>query len=672
MKKTALIILFLCAAALSLQADIWDDIRTAALAPNNGTNGRPLPLAAGWQAGWYKYNWGDNRGGTLLEPSYMIELIKQQHHLLVAIQHASPGEVSQYYDDYLGDSLDYLEQKNQPIVVVGTQYEWNMYLKEPYISLPYSTSPRVYTTTQTLLDQLTPFPPVLSKWYDVGDDWIDGSEGMDMLQSIYPNPPKVIFLSNNESSKLRYINAETSQRYLDLYGTGQNDNFKRQKFSEGWTSCYNKMFDGMRAGLNTNWYNNSIFTCYGGGGAWECFGRWSAWASYSLHYNSTMTWSQDAWDGGSISYYLSSTVGGNTDFRVQSMQVAAQNRVFILEDQLDENPDYWHEISTWRGSTVHRDWLTNTLGQTYDGIRYKGMVQFGMWLLTPRVVRHFTDNWNVDRETEGFEYFDAVMEAVDRVHTDPVLKKFWQQGELVENTSRSHPYQAAIPAEFANRSRWFQLNTSLDPAIPWSMTTEIPVFAIARVIGSTPNREWLVYAHSPLQERSDVDITLPGYGTVTTNVSREGTFVHVKENDNDLIAYYSLDNSATDLSGNGNDGTLVNGPAYASAKFRSGISLSRADAQYINCGNDSLLNGNTELTISTWIKADTLEALSMNWIIAKGNINTPQCGYSLRTWHKGIAFYIPKSDGTHAVVYGPTLNENTWYHVAAVFKEENM
>ena len=82
---------------------------------------------------------------------------------------------------YMEDALDYLELKNQPIVVEAPQYEQNLYMKEPYISLAYTTSPRVYTTGQELLDKITPFPPDLDCWYDVGDDWVDGSAGMETI-----------------------------------------------------------------------------------------------------------------------------------------------------------------------------------------------------------------------------------------------------------------------------------------------------------------------------------------------------------------------------------------------------------------------------------------------------------------------------------------------------------
>lgn len=671
MKKIILCNIVIFIGSLLAMADIWDEIREATLAPNNGSNGRALPLAASWQDGWYKYNWAPGliREGTYFEPSHIIELIEKQHRVLVNIRHRGPGETN-YYTDYLDDALDYLKQKNQPIVIGGTQYEQNLYLKDPYKSLPAASSARVYTTNQELLTKLTPFPPDLSKWYDVGVDWIVNSVGMTTLQTLYPTPPKVIFLSNNESLKLFWTEAETSQRYIDLYGIGQTDNFKRQKFSEGWQNCYAQMFAGMSNSLATAWKNNSIFAGYKNSGPAIFFSRFNSWENYSLHYNNQITWEQNAWDGGSLSYYLFhiNPTDYGTDFRVHSPQVGVQNSVFMLEDQLADNPNFWHELSVWTGGEDFSSWLLSEFGQVFNADRFKGMVQFCMFLRTPRVVRYFV-GWHISRETDGFEYFDAVMEAVDRVHTDPVLKKFWQYGQLVANTAHQHPYQVSVPAEFASRPRWFQLDTNLDPARPWYLTTEIPVFALARVIGSAPNREWLVYAQSPLQERTGVVITVPGYGNITTDVSVEGTYVHVKENNNDLVAYYSLNNTAADLSGNGNNGILINSPSFDAAKISNGISLTKSSNQYINCGNDTSLDPNGELTVSVWVKADTLEANGYNWLLGKGCLaGGPKSGYSLRCRNKELRFYVVGPNDQTVSVAGPALSEDTWYHITGIFK----
>jgi len=51
--------------------------------------------------------------------------------------------------------------------------------------------------------------------------------------------------------------------------------------------------------------------------------------------------------------------------------------------------------------------------------------------------------------------------------------------------------------------------------------------ALAR--GDTGQRQWLLYAHSPLEDRRNVKITLPEFGEVTMDVPRAGAFCVVDE-----------------------------------------------------------------------------------------------------------------------------------------------
>jgi putative RNA 2'-phosphotransferase len=64
---------------------------------------------------------------------------------------------------------------------------------------------------------------------------------------------------------------------------------------------------------------------------------------------------------------------------------------------------------------------------------------------------------------------------------------------------------------------------------PWKMTTVIPVFSMALVCGQPGSRRWLVYAHSPLEDRHGVQITLPDFGTLKLDVPRAGLSSIVEE-----------------------------------------------------------------------------------------------------------------------------------------------
>jgi hypothetical protein len=161
-------------------------------------------------------------------------------------------------------------------------------------------------------------------------------------------------------------------------------------------------------------------------------------------------------------------------------------------------------------------------GQSFNPERYERFVQFGMWLLRPRVVREFRD-WR-DTVTYSGSYFASVQRAVARVHGWKVLKEFWRQGELVPNSDGKHPYQTSIPAEIESADRWFLLDTDLRPPRPWSLSSEIPVFALALRRQVDGNAQWLVYAHAPLGDRAGVSIRVPGYGWFKIDVQRRGSF----------------------------------------------------------------------------------------------------------------------------------------------------
>jgi hypothetical protein len=196
------------------------------------------------------------------------------------------------------------------------------------------------------------------------------------------------------------------------------------------------------------------------------------------------------------------------------------------------NPNFWFEISTWDGNTNNdkdKRKYYKKLGQTFNPNRYCGMIQFGMWLLRPRAVREYR-NWINEPWNKQKPYFMAIVNAVDRVYSNPVLCQWWRKGKLVPNRAHKHPYQAAIPSTYAREDRWFLLDADVNQqTFPWQLSTEVKVFALALMQGKAPERKWLVYAHSPLAERKGVKLTIPEYGDITVAVSTGGSFYEVTE-----------------------------------------------------------------------------------------------------------------------------------------------
>jgi len=491
-----------------------DEIRFEACLPNQNEIGRPLPLAGHW-------NTGQLPGG--FSPDYQMQMIDQGHYLLPWFQLPSPGS-SAPGDAYFEAAMKRAAALNLPISLVGTQWEEQLTINPAYFNLPADQNPNVIGLDGTVQPELDPMGPI-GLWGQVGKSWTSNPE-VQKLQQWYPNPPLVLFVSNNEAAKLQWSDAETSKRYVDAYGLGRDANFMSHVVGDGWISRYRALQGGMRDGLvQGNWSQNARFIGYNAFGD-SFFGRWWGWLQYSLYIPGRFEPWPLAWDGASSSYYLENWCP-IADYWVWSPQIESMNWVFMLQDTYGSlNPGFWFEISTWDGDSTERDYFAS-LGQTYTTERYGGMVKFGIWLLRPRVVREFR-GWS-DTVANAGPYFMAVTAAVDAVHTNPILRKFWRTGVLVANTAYQHPYQSEVPVDYQSVDRWFMLSTALDPQRPWSLYTQLPVYGLALVLGLPPQREWLVYAFSPLGPQKQARVTVPDYGTITVDTQPSGDYYQVIE-----------------------------------------------------------------------------------------------------------------------------------------------
>ncbi len=493
------------------------EIRREATLPNGSDAGYPLPLAAHWNTGQMP---------TGFTPAYQIGMIEKGHHLLPWFNFPVPGENSKY--EYYESSIKKVAASKLPVSFVGTQWESLLSTSPEFSKLPLDKNPNVIDLNGKVLPSVSPFGPV-ELWREVGRKWTS-TPIMKKLQEIYPDPPLVLFVSNNEHRKLQWKDAEGSLRYLALYGKGKDDAFKRKVIGDGFIERYRALQEGMREGLTAkSWKDKAVFIGYEAFGG-SAFARWGGWIEYSLYTPGRIEPWPLAWDGASVPFYTHNW-DGSTDFTVWSPQIQSMNWVFMLQEAYRLNHIFWFELSTWDGhepSQVNdkRNYYAK-LGQAYNPERYGGMVQFGMWLLRPRAVREFR-GWLETVADEG-PYFLSIVDAVDAVHNNAILQRFWRNGHLVANTEHPHPYQADVPAEYRNAERWFLLDADANPTSSWSLNTQLSVFSLALVLGEAPEREWLIYAHSPLKKMDKVTVNLSGYGPVVLDVTPAGCFYHVIE-----------------------------------------------------------------------------------------------------------------------------------------------
>ena len=393
-----------------------NEILSVSLAPSNGKNGRPLPLAAHW-------NCGDRPGG--FSPQFQVGLLEEGHHILPWFKLNDPGKLAQ--PSHYEKAVKLAAQRGLPISFIGSQWEKLLTSQNTYLALPAAQNPNVVLTDGLIEKAVSPFGP-LDHWREVGELWTS-QPVLKKLQEWYPNPPLVLFVSNNEHTKLRWHEVEKSQRYVQMFGLGRSDEFKRKVVGDGWVERYGALFEGMRDGLYaSDWKAKARFVGYDAFFP-DAFGRWGGWHAYSLHtVDRNEPWSS-VWDGASVSFYTHNW-DPSVDFTAWSPQIRAMNQVFVLEEIYKNNPNYWFELSVWDGNEPSKDndkrKYYASLGQDYTPERYAGMVQFGMWLLRPRVVREFR-GWT-DTVANNGDNFMALVRAVDRVHEEDTLKRFWRHG----------------------------------------------------------------------------------------------------------------------------------------------------------------------------------------------------------------------------------------------------
>lgn len=504
---------------------VADTINEATL-PSSGSP-HPLPLIG---------HWNNSKNRDDLYPLCQFAFIGKDYPLIPWL--SMPRPWANNTDPHNSDkALELSKQLGVPVSFRGTQWERIFYDTDEFLTLPPEKNPNLWDDESgKIKSKVSPFGPI-KRWREAGRKWAS-TETVKQYQKQYPNPPLVIFLSNNEASRLEWHEVEKSRRYVNEHGKGRSDEFKKQKVAEGWEERYQALFDGMRDGLtNQNWINNVRFVAYTATLP-RSAGRWNGWQEYSLSTDNRLSPKVAMWDGSSFPYYLHQW-NEDSDYTVRSQQIQSMNAVAFKRYALDQNPPYWFEMSPYDGrgydannqqfDTSKHEELSEPGPFTPD--RYGAYVKYGMWLMRPRLVRSFGHGHFKNEQLDPF--LQATMDAVKSVHNDSTLTEFWRYGELVSNPNGSHPYTNNLTDSVRKAERWYLLDADENPERPWGqLTQELDVFALARVIGEEPDRRWLLYAHAPGASDGpieDTTITVPGYGEVTADVSRSGAYWLLRE-----------------------------------------------------------------------------------------------------------------------------------------------
>ena len=130
-------------------------------------------------------------------------------------------------------------------------------------------------------------------------------------------------------------------------------------------------------------------------------------------------------------------------------------------------------------------------------------------------------------------------------------------------------------------------------------------------------------------------------------------------------SYSGTGNTWIDLSGNGNNGTLTNGPTYSTSNNGS-IVLDGVN-DFISLPYTSLINSATTFTIDVWFKSNTI---SNEQVLFSTSSSTGPTGWHVEIYQSKIIMQVyPGGSYTFST---QTLNSSTIYNVSVTYNSGNI
>jgi len=514
-------------------AAMVEELRSRPIGPW-GTEERtyPLPVAASWANG------SERLDSQRYSTQWQIDRLLEGYRFLPTVP-MLPPHLKNWGDDGLKETARDMARLGVPLAWRSNQPFLDV-LGSPYKYMGEDSNPRAFLRDETgdpvFSTLLSPWASS-EAWVEVGFNYATSVTSR-QLYDLYPDPPLVIFLDNNEAWKTvqAYKVYEQEARFAEKYHPDANLNAIKAAVSYGMACKFRQYLDGLKSGMPESWREVVITVPYKGSMDGETQFDYrtrgedaNAQRDIRGPYNpwdGTFYWSYRAWDGSSPPYYLHDWQRVY-DFNVRSPRFFVMTMAAVGHREAFEwNPDHFVELSVWDGGAKKRNKIEELFpGQEWSSQRYLGYVRWGMWIARPQVVREFraSQNW-VEVYLEDTM---ALIRAVEEVWDNPVLEKFWRNSVLVPNPDRQHPLWRG-PTGFEDVPRMFLLEVSTHPEvwryedanIPEGEETVIPVWALARKLGD----EYLVFADAPLGDREGVTVTIPGHGDVVLDVPLGGAF----------------------------------------------------------------------------------------------------------------------------------------------------
>ena len=179
--------------------------------------------------------------------------------------------------------------------------------------------------------------------------------------------------------------------------------------------------------------------------------------------------------------------------------------------------------------------------------------------------------------------------------------------------------------------------------------------------------EVIIYSTDKSSSISGIENAINSYYNLWGGIVNSGLVLNLDANK--TTSYIGSGTNWVDISGNGNNGTLVNGVGYSSVN--GGVMTFDGVNDYVNCGNSSTFNQTNALTLSTWVKINSFA--STNTLIGKQWCYGNQYSYSLAIDTQGKLQFYYSLDGGYcggtfaSYISSNPISTNTWYNIVLSF-----
>ncbi len=132
---------------------------------------------------------------------------------------------------------------------------------------------------------------------------------------------------------------------------------------------------------------------------------------------------------------------------------------------------------------------------------------------------------------------------------------------------------------------------------------------------------------------------------------------------NGLVGYWKLDDDLIDSSGNGSTLTNVASTTYTQGKFGNAANFESDSSQYMYVADNVPLSMTKEITMSAWIKPESVTGGTDFTIMAKWDGSNRSYSFIQNADRLQVTVF---DGGTTSRITPAVLSVGTWYHVAAV------